>query len=193
MAAGARTTSAPAASAQATRAHPVTIVSPCPRWWAWWLRLSWRAAPAVQAFGRLLRMRGPGSRLPLIHFAHWAVWRRPRNHYVVFQSNFNGDIAAYIDAFAIVVPGRMRLLWGGAYGFPGTAPAGPFKEFILARALTADHYFHAYPHASVRMVLGALAVSAELERFTNGLDAELSDEQFAARWHESLSRMQAHL
>ena len=90
----------------AGRAHPVTILSPVRRWWAWWLRIMWPAARAQQRIGRRHGSSGLSKRLPVIHFAHWAlVERLPpaapggatrplRPPYVLFQSNFNGEVGS---------------------------------------------------------------------------------------------------
>ena len=108
------------------RAQAVVVISPARRWWAWWLRLSWPLADRNPLIKRTL------VRLAFIHVAHWALvdkvpardtgagTRRLPHPYLLFQSNFNDNLAAYIDAFALIVPWRMRLMWHGAYGFPGT-------------------------------------------------------------------------
>lgn len=140
------------------RAQPISIASPVRRPWALWLRLTW---PTARGNPLVLR---PLFRLAFIHFAHWSLLtrvptrggRRLRHPVILFQSNFNGPVEHYVDAFSLRVPWRMRAMWQGAYGFPGPQPVGPFKAYILAQAATADHFWCAYPQASTRMIVAAL-------------------------------------
>src|SRR5947208_10429763 len=102
----------------ASRISPITIISPVRRWWAWWLRLTW---PLARRNTLVVR---PLVRLGFINFAHWSLFdrvpatagrRAPRRlpqPYILFESNFNGPAEIYIDAFALVVPLRLGLLWG---------------------------------------------------------------------------------
>jgi hypothetical protein len=153
------------------RAQAVTIISPVHRSWALWLGLTWPLANRLAAVNR------PLLRLAFIHFAHWSLVRRmpPRargadarrlpHPYVLFQSNFNDDLNAYIDAFSLVVPGRMRAMWQGVFGFPGPRPVDRFVSFVRARATPTQYYYCAYPEASSTMISSALALSEEHRRF----------------------------
>jgi len=74
--------------------------------------------------------------LSFIHAARWTIVERvpggPRlgSPLLLFESNFNGDWATYIDAFAYVIPERMAGVWATSWGWPGAQPAGPFKAYI---------------------------------------------------------------
>ena len=54
--------------------------------------------------------------------------------------------------------------WGSSFGFPGALPPGPFKEYIRANELDANHYYSAYPEATATMVLAALELAPQLAR-----------------------------
>jgi hypothetical protein len=181
---------------RAMRAQAVTIISPMRRWWALWLRISWPGAD------RLALVKRPLLRLSFIHFAHWSLVRRVPagasgararrlpHPYLLFQSNFDDDLDAYIDAFALVVPWRMRSMWHGVFGFPGPRPVDRFLGFIRDQAEpTPQYYYCAYPEASSTMITAALRLDADRRRFeaeTAGLD----DAAFAARYAAFLARTQ---
>ncbi|HMD57893.1 MAG TPA: hypothetical protein VKG82_10525 [Solirubrobacteraceae bacterium] len=175
------------------RAQAVTIISPVHRLWALWLRATWPLAD------RLAPVKRPLLRLSFIHFAHWSLIervpagvagaRRLAHPYVLFQSNFDDELSAYIDAFSLVVPGRMRAMWQGVFGFPGPRPVDRFLSFILARTTPAQYYYCAYPEASSTMVEAALRLSEEHRRFAAEA-AGLEDDAFAARYAEFLTRNQ---
>lgn len=167
------------------RAQAVTIISPVRRWWALWLRLTWPLAD------RMSLVKRPLLRLSFIHFAHWSLVRRmPAGRagarrlphpYLLFQSNFDDDLYAYIDAFSLVVPGRMRAMWQGVFRFPGPRPVDRFLSFIVARTTPVQHYYCAYPEASTSMITAALRLSERHRRFALQT-AELDDEAFAVRY-----------
>jgi hypothetical protein len=144
----------------------MTLISPVPRWWAWWLRFIWkvtrlalRVSPRAYPFGRL-------QKLSFIHFAHWSLFDRvPTNSasarklphpYLVFQSNFNRGWREYVEGFCLVVPWGLRANWRGAYGFPDPDPVGPFLDYVEPRFTPCLHYYSAYPDDSTRMVISAV-------------------------------------
>jgi hypothetical protein len=177
------------------RAQAVTIISPVHRWWALWLRITWPLAD------RLAAVKSPLLRLSFIHFAHWSLIdkmppgkraARPRrlpHPYLLFQTNFDDDLDAYIDAFALVVPWRMRAMWQGVFRFPGPRPVDRFLSFITERSTPTQYYYCAYPGASSTMITAALSLEDHHRRFqaeTAGLD----DAAFAARYAEFLTQTQ---
>lgn len=169
------------------RVQPLTIVIPVHRWWAWWLRLSFPLAERVWPVNAITKRALLG--LKFIHFAHWAlVSRIPRRGgrrlpvpYIFFHTNFNGDLQAYVDAFSIVVPGQLRLQLQGAWNFPGPSRLRPFRKFFLDRAMPEDHYWCAYPDASVKTVEAGLRLQRELPALRRAA-REQGDEAFAETW-----------
>lgn len=180
------------------RIAPITIISPVRRWWALWLRFTWPFARRNRLVTR------PLVKLGFINFAHWSVFdrvpaRAPRRDarrlpqpYILFQSNFNGPASLYIDAFSLVVPGRLRLLWGGAYRYPGARPMERFNRFIERHAVPTGHYWAAYPEASSRMVVSALALRRSFDEFAREA-AALPPDRFAAAYQRFLTDVQEHL
>src|SRR4051794_41794819 len=98
---------------------PLTVLSPVPRWWGAWARLTWLVA-------RLLRgvVQRPLRDLSFIHFAHWSLVARwpsdpavspdaAADRTLVFLTNFDGSDIQYIDSFVRVVPFQIAALYGG--------------------------------------------------------------------------------
>ncbi len=139
--------------------------------------------------------------LSFIHYARWTIVRdlawngepQPkedlRYDYLLFESNFNGTWDEYIDAFAEVVPARMRAIWSSSYGFPGPKPVGPFKDYIRKNDLDVEHYYSAYPEATTTEVLSALKVTAALDAFLAMADGD----DFGARFDALLTELQNDL
>jgi hypothetical protein len=118
--------------------------------------------------------------------------RRLPHPYLIFHSNFNDDLDAYIDAFALVVPWRMRLCWHGIYDFPGPRVVDRFVDFVEERSTPTQHYYSAYPEASSRMVATALELSALHAEFAEAA-ASLDDEAFVQQWERFVEENQTRL
>lgn len=178
---------------QEARAKPVTIITPVRPFWAMWLRFSWPGAERAPGVRTLVHR--PLFGLRFIHFAHWGLLRRmPQRRgkrlpapCIVFNSNFNGDINAYLDAFSIVVPWRMRGLWQGAYHFPGPTPLGDFREYVMSRAVPANHYYCAYPEASAKTIASGLKILDDFPELARSA-RKSSPRDFERDWHRFITR-----
>jgi hypothetical protein len=181
-----------AAGRPAGRASPLTVLTPLPRRW-WWPQ---------RAVLRVRRRLGQSRRLremSFIHFAHWVTIdhfpgeRRPTRYaYMLFQSNFDGSRGGYVDAFSVVIPMRMALLWGSSFGFPGARPSGPFRRYIHHNDIPVDHYYSAYPDASVAEIGSALRVD---ELFRAGVQPVIDTDAhtFATAWRRFVEAAQRDL
>jgi hypothetical protein len=185
------------------RSTAVTVISPCRRWWAAWLRLDFAA---LALWKRLLRQKQPSRpvrKLSFINFAHWALVDRipargghgarplPKP-YIVFHSNFNGAAHEYIEAFCRALPWRMRGLWGGAYGTPDPSRLQAFHEHIVDNWVPTQHYYCAYPQASTKMILAALQVRKLFDEFSERA-ADLEPDRFAEEYAKLVSDLQLYL
>jgi hypothetical protein len=143
--------------------------------------------------------------LSFIHYARWAIiseipyngapQKRERLHYsyLLFETNFDGSWDEYIDAFAEVIPERMSAIWGTSFGFPGPRPVGPFKAYIHHNDLPIDHYYAAYPDATTKDVLAAIAVRDRFADFREQA-ARLSDpDEFHRAYLAFVTEIQHHL
>jgi hypothetical protein len=169
------------------------------RYWrliaGFWLRRN------IKAFRE--RKAKPLRKLSFIHFARWAlVTELPGDDgvvketleppYLYFESNFNGAFEEYIDAFAYVIPGSMKDLFGAVYNFPGPTPATSFKAFIRRHDYEAEHFYSAYRKHTATDVAKVLKLTRGFEQLRNEA-ADLAPETFAARWRGFLTDMQSCL
>jgi hypothetical protein len=140
--------------------------------------------------------------LSFIHFLRFAMIHRFPDHgqpkdrmrqpLLMFESNYNGTFAQYIDTFSEAVPQNMKHLWGTSYGFPGPLPVTPFKKYIQAHEFTANHYYSAYPDASTTMVVAALELREPKRKFDKRA-RKLTPAQFLDEYHRLLTTMQGKL
>lgn len=178
----------------------MTVISAVPRYWGIFVRLNFARARLMR------RLRGPSTidrrlkQLTFVHFAHWSVFdrvparggrkaRRFPHPYLLFQSNFNGGTARYVEGFSVAVPTGMRAIWGRAYGVPPPVPVGPFLEYILDNQQEPAYYWGAYPEASTHMVLKALELRQRFHEFAREA-SDLEPERFAAAHSEFLTDVQ---
>jgi hypothetical protein len=173
------------------RAHALTVLSAVKPRGVPLLRLLFFVGP------HLPRLLKPLQRLSFIHFARWTLVRRLpgqdlRHAHLFFESNFNGTWSQYIDAFSYVVPKHISGIWRWSYGFPGPLPAGPFKAYITEHEYEADHFYSAYPEASVTMILAALELRRDLDRL-RARAPSMSAEAFDEAYRDLLTAHQNHL
>lgn len=179
------------------RLVPITVLNPLKPWGPAWLHILFFGARRIDAvFNRAIR------RLSFIHFARWTILpkelpsgvrgrarQRLRQHYLLFESNFNGDWAEYLDSFAYAIPKRLRAVWSSTYGFPGPNPTLPFKASICTNDFAADYYYCAYPDASVSMILSALALDQALPELIARVE-QVNAPTFRDEFHAFLTRHQ---
>jgi hypothetical protein len=180
------------------RMTALTLFTPIRRQWLPVLRTAmWLGKWAPFAQRHILQFN-------FIHFVRWIVIRDfPYNGppqerealnyaYLFFESNFDGPWEDYIDAFAYCIPKDIRFVWGRGVNFPGPPPAEPLKRWIAANSMEGGTYYSAYPHASTRMVKGALAVREGFRRLV-AESAGLAPEEFERRYELFLADVQEHL
>lgn len=135
--------------------------------------------------------------LSFIHFVRFAVVRRLpggpklRHPLLLFESNYNGSFADYIDTFSESVPQHMKTFWGTSYGFPGPIPVTPFKRYISANEFHPEHYYRAYPQ-STTMIVAALALEPAHAAFRKQAP-RLTPEQFLRAYDALVADHQAQL
>jgi len=173
--------------------QPITLFTPVPRWWAAWLVVSWKLADRSRFIKR------PLLGLRFIHVARWGlVWRvrgqgRLPTPYLVFQSNFDGAAPAYIEAFSITVPWRLRGMLGGAYTFPGPRPINAFVDWVFHEASPGPtHYYAAYPEQTVRTIGAALDLEPAFRELRDDVRGRSAAESLQ-RWSGFLTRRQRDL
>lgn len=140
--------------------------------------------------------------LSFIHFARWILIRRipdfgqPREQLkhklLMFESNYNGGFAQYVDGFAGVLKFDLSRIWGTSYGFPGPHPVTPFKDYVQTNDFIVDHYYSAYPDATTTMITSALAVRTAISDFNQQAETYEASE-FADAYRKVLTDIQGKL
>src|SRR3954471_20107600 len=174
---------------------PLTVLSPVPRWWAAWARLTWLGA----RLGRGLVQR-PLRDLWFIHFAHWCLVPRwpsdpavspddAADRTLVFLTTFDGSNIQYIDAFVRVVPFQIAALYGGARDFPGPFRFRPVARYIARHNHAVDHFYAAHPEATTTSIAQALELRARFADFERRV-AGADDATFVREWEAFLTAVQ---
>lgn len=108
-----------------------------------------------------------------VYFTRWSLlesfpWNGPPQveeelprPYLVWETTFTGVMEPYIEAFVYAVGPQIDRTWQTSYGFPGTTSITRLREYIERLARPGAYSYSAYPAASVRMVLSALAIARE--------------------------------
>ncbi len=97
-----------------------------------------------------------------------------KSPYLLFTSDFNGDLDDYLSRFVTAMPELVRGVWGHCYGFPGTESPARFVAYIKRCQVTTSLYFADNPTTTVEQVLRALDVQRKMIGFiarTQGLAA----------------------
>lgn len=139
-----------------------------------------------------------------IHYVRWAIVKElPYNgppqererlnyQYTLIESNFDGPYQEYSEALSYTIPKDIWLVWGGGFEPPVAPPTEPLKKWFAKNSMEGGTYYSAYPQASTRMVLGALATRDAFSPLVAD-SARLGPEEFKVRYERFLTDVQAHL
>jgi hypothetical protein len=123
----------------------------------------------------------PVMQVPTIHFGRWLIvvpaqylyfdrqWADPAHVYrswLLFMSEFDGDMKTYLDDFSSILGDDVDRIWGNCEGYPseGARDLDGFWAYAKRHQLTTQAFYNAYPGVSVPRV-------HELVRFRRLFDA----------------------
>ena len=168
----------------------------------WWGRL---VMPGLFAVSRVVpKALEAMDRLSFISFASWTLirdlpyngppqsLRRLRYDHLFFEVHFNGSWAQYIDSSVRILTTGMKSFWGSSETFPGPLLAAPFQQFFKDHEVDTNHYYCAYPEATVTIVRSALALEQRLDMFAHRAGL-ISENAFDGAWDAFLEDAQRHL
>jgi hypothetical protein len=108
------------------------------------------------------------SRIPTIHFARWVILRpdhylyydsekvkpcseRPFTSWLLFTSNFDGDMKAYLRDFSVFLGEEVDRIWGNCEGYPeqGSKDFDSYWAYAKKHQITTQAFYNAYPGLSV--------------------------------------------
>jgi hypothetical protein len=146
-------------------------------------------ADELRAYLERLRERGsPFAKLPRTHmgrfvivedFAHDRSWRqRKQEHldlpYLIFTSNFDGDLDSYLDELCDVMADEAKQIWGRCIGCPERASGRPLRDYLEHNQIDCGFFYAAVNQSTVADIQAALAQRDKLIGFvarTQGMQA----------------------
>lgn len=119
----------------------------------------------------------PFSRIDTLHVARFCViddlriQSHParedhlRSKYLLFVADFDGDLPALLTQLVAKAGDVVNTIWQHCIGFPGTADAKTFAQYVARCQVSTTFPFGAYPKTSLKGVLTALSAQRELIAF----------------------------
>ena len=152
---------------------------------------------ALATYLRGLRARGPSplAKLPRTHLARFVIvedfhndpsWKQRREEhldlpYLIFTSNFDGDLDSYLDELCEQLAPEAKEIWGRCIGCPQSAQGAELKAYLKHNQIHTGIFFAAYGHASVQTVQRSLRQRdrmIEFARTAQGLEPEELQRRF---------------
>jgi hypothetical protein len=133
----------------------------------------------------------PLASVPATHFARWVVIgdvvyedKGSREHLecgqLLFTTNFDGDLAAYLESLRTGLGESADAIWGHCHGYPGSDDAARFAGYLRAHSVESSLFFAAYGDRTVTDVTDSLATRAKLIDFALRMQGLASAELQAA-------------
>jgi hypothetical protein len=91
-----------------------------------------------------------------------------KSKYLVFESNIDGDLDAYLAGLAQHVPEHLDAIWTHCVGYPGAANRQAFVNYMKACQLTTTFFFAAVNDKTVKETLKALQTQTAVADFIAG-------------------------
>ena len=106
-----------------------------------------------------------------------------KSQYLVFESNFDGDLDPYLRAMATEIPEHVDAVWSHCVGYPGVKNVEAFQAYIKKCQVETTFYFADVNDKTVDQTLRALQTQAALAAFieaNHGKPAAETQQAFAA-------------
>ena len=88
-----------------------------------------------------------------------------QSKYLVFESNFDGDLDTYLRRMAEDIPTEVDAVWRHCIGYPGVRDAAAFAAYMKKCQLETTFYFADVNDKTVGQTLHALRVQAGVAEF----------------------------
>ena len=88
-----------------------------------------------------------------------------QSKYLVFESNFDGELDAYLKRMAVEAAEEVHAVWRHCVGYPGVGDAGAFAAYMKKCQLETTFYFADVNNKTVQETLRALKVQSGLAWF----------------------------
>jgi hypothetical protein len=128
------------------------------------------------------RGRSPLARLPRTHLGRFVIvddfhndpsyGQRREEHldlpYLIFTSNFDGDLDSYLDELCERLAPEATEIWGRCVGCPDRAGGAELKAYLKHNQIKTSMFFAAYGHASTATVKRTLHQRERMIEFAVG-------------------------
>ncbi len=105
-----------------------------------------------------------------------------KSQYLVFETNFDGDLDTYLGRMAREIPKEADSLWQHCWGYPGVRDVQAFSVYMKKCQITTTFYFADVNDKTVEQTLRALYAQAKVAEFierNQGRPAEHVQKVFA--------------
>lgn len=147
--------------------------------------------------------KGPDSplaRMGTTHFARFLVLHdlvyqgEPQvrdsleSAYLIFVSNFDGELEAYLDSLLEFMPDEAEQVWGLCAGCPSLRERDDFLAYLLHNQVDTTFFLSAYPEATVQNVRDAVDLRRRLSRMA--VDGQRSQPaELMRRWRAEFAEV----
>jgi hypothetical protein len=88
-----------------------------------------------------------------------------RSQYLVFETNFDGDLDTYLTRMATEIPTEVESIWQHCWGFPGVKDLNAFLAYMKKCRAPTTFYFADVNDKTVQQTLCALQIQAAVTHF----------------------------
>ena len=101
----------------------------------------------------------------VIFVGHPAHEEHLKSRYLVFETNFDGDLDTYLRRMATETKEFVEAVWKHCVGFPGTGNVGAFIAYMKKCQITTTFFFADVNDQTVESTLQALKTQTSLAHF----------------------------
>lgn len=104
-----------------------------------------------------------------------------KSKYLIFESNCDGDLDAYLSGLAAAIPDDLDAVWEHCVGYPGAANHQAFIDYMKACQIETTFFFAAVNDKTVTETLRALRTQTAVADFIathQGVDAATLQREF---------------
>ena len=88
-----------------------------------------------------------------------------QSKYLVFESNFDGELETYLERLAREIPDIVDAVWQHCEGFPGAANMAAFKSYMKSCQVKTTFFFADVNDKTVQQTLQALQTQSAVTAF----------------------------
>jgi hypothetical protein len=103
-----------------------------------------------------------------------------QSKYLVFETNFDGDLDTYLTRMAREAPDEVHAVWRHCVGYPGVRDPAAFADYMKKCQIETTYFFADVNNKTVQQTLRALKVQSGLAHFIEANQGKPADEIQAA-------------